>query len=238
VHQPFRYAGYRYEDGFDLYYLRARWMDPGTGRFLSRDVIRGHRRNIVSLNRYLYAAGSPPVAVDPAGTSPRLPRASRQCQNNVSHFWRMIPEVAMSGSGRWVSAVTLRVKDLQILGSDILGVTPPFVADEIWLDDDVVNRSPGWCDLNPGEKLSVAYHELVHWYFFDNYNIYYVTDEPTATRIEQRAKRGEGILLSLTQRWLWGATDSGGIRAEFAGFVAGNQDIPSPWDESPPTGPF
>ncbi|RIK03776.1 MAG: hypothetical protein DCC49_13830, partial [Acidobacteria bacterium] len=30
VHQPFRYAGYRYEDGFDLYYLRARWMDPNT----------------------------------------------------------------------------------------------------------------------------------------------------------------------------------------------------------------
>ncbi|RIK03835.1 MAG: hypothetical protein DCC49_13795 [Acidobacteria bacterium] len=73
VHQPFRYAGYRYEDGFDLYYLRARWMDPGTGRFLSRDDERGTNSRLLSINRYVYAALNPPSATDPSGHAPRRP---------------------------------------------------------------------------------------------------------------------------------------------------------------------
>ncbi|RIK04052.1 MAG: hypothetical protein DCC49_13675, partial [Acidobacteria bacterium] len=75
VHQPFRYAGYRYEDGFDLYYLRARWMDPNTGRFLSRDPLRGDGVGLVSLNRYAYAEGSPATLSDPSGLSSREPNA-------------------------------------------------------------------------------------------------------------------------------------------------------------------
>ncbi|RIK03780.1 MAG: hypothetical protein DCC49_13850, partial [Acidobacteria bacterium] len=71
VHQPFRYAGYRYEDGFDLYYLRARWMDPGTGRFLSRDPLGASMSEPVRMNLYLYGAGSPASNVDPDGYSPR-----------------------------------------------------------------------------------------------------------------------------------------------------------------------
>ncbi|RIK09256.1 MAG: hypothetical protein DCC49_07100 [Acidobacteria bacterium] len=73
VHQPFRYAGYRYEDGFDLYYLRARWMDPGTGRFLSRDPLAGDPSDLKSMNRYAYASASPATLTDPAGLSARLP---------------------------------------------------------------------------------------------------------------------------------------------------------------------
>ncbi|RIK03837.1 MAG: hypothetical protein DCC49_13805 [Acidobacteria bacterium] len=75
VHQPFRYAGYRYEDGFDLYYLRARWLDPNTGRFLSRDDYRGNPRSVASLNRYAYAFGRPTSVTDPSGLSPQSPNA-------------------------------------------------------------------------------------------------------------------------------------------------------------------
>ncbi|RIK05037.1 MAG: hypothetical protein DCC49_12970 [Acidobacteria bacterium] len=74
VHQPFRYAGYRYEDGFDLYYLRARWMDPNTGRFLSRDSDRGSSYELLSLNRYAYAEGNPASGADPSGHSPARPK--------------------------------------------------------------------------------------------------------------------------------------------------------------------
>ncbi|RIK04357.1 MAG: hypothetical protein DCC49_13445 [Acidobacteria bacterium] len=74
VHQPFRYAGYRYEDGFDLYYLRARWMDPNTGRFLSRDPLRGNPMKPITLNRYAYARCSPSTLTDASGLSPTCKR--------------------------------------------------------------------------------------------------------------------------------------------------------------------
>ncbi|RIK04456.1 MAG: hypothetical protein DCC49_13400, partial [Acidobacteria bacterium] len=74
VHQPFRYGGYRYEDSFDLYYLRARWYDAGTGRFLSRDEWRGAAGRLASLGRYLYAYENPATLADYLGSSPREPR--------------------------------------------------------------------------------------------------------------------------------------------------------------------
>ena len=83
VHQPFRYAGYRYEDGFDLYYLRARWMDPNTGRFLSRDSERGEPERLLSLNRYLYAAANPGTNDDPFGLDPARPRNLDLTTNQV-----------------------------------------------------------------------------------------------------------------------------------------------------------
>ncbi|RIK04521.1 MAG: hypothetical protein DCC49_13360 [Acidobacteria bacterium] len=70
VHQPFRYAGYRYEDRFDLYCLRARWYDAGTGRFLSRDPMAGALQNLRALNTYIYAFDSPATETDPDGYDP------------------------------------------------------------------------------------------------------------------------------------------------------------------------
>ncbi|RIK05033.1 MAG: hypothetical protein DCC49_12950, partial [Acidobacteria bacterium] len=70
VHQPFRYAGYRFEDGFDLYYLRARWMDPNTGRFLSRDPAMPNPLKLCSLNKYIYTHDNPSSSTDPSGRYP------------------------------------------------------------------------------------------------------------------------------------------------------------------------
>jgi RHS repeat-associated protein len=36
---PFRYASYFYDDETGLYYLNARYYDPGMGRFITRDII-------------------------------------------------------------------------------------------------------------------------------------------------------------------------------------------------------
>ncbi|RIK04054.1 MAG: hypothetical protein DCC49_13685 [Acidobacteria bacterium] len=71
VHQPFRYAGYRYEDGFGLYYLRARWYDAGTGRFLSRDGFGQDLAIVASLNKYVYGEANPQLYDDPTGRSVR-----------------------------------------------------------------------------------------------------------------------------------------------------------------------
>ena len=57
-------------DPSGLIYLRARWYDPGTGRFLSRDPFGGIANAPSSLNAYSYVAGQPTLLVDPLGLFP------------------------------------------------------------------------------------------------------------------------------------------------------------------------
>lgn len=64
---PYRFAGARQEATSGLYDLRARWMDPGQGRFLSMDPFAGSPLVPVSLHRYLYANANPVRFVDPTG---------------------------------------------------------------------------------------------------------------------------------------------------------------------------
>ena len=61
------YRGEQYDSDLGLYYLRARYYNPATGRFLSRDSELGKRRDPKSLHRYLYADGDPVNGIDPAG---------------------------------------------------------------------------------------------------------------------------------------------------------------------------
>lgn len=42
-----------------LYYLRARYYDPYTGRFISEDSYWGQDNNPLSLNLYTYAHNNP-----------------------------------------------------------------------------------------------------------------------------------------------------------------------------------
>lgn len=67
-----RYAGYIYDQGTGLYYLRARWYAPGIGRFLTRDPFEGVTDDPLTLNRYAYAIGNPVLYVDPDGNHVQL----------------------------------------------------------------------------------------------------------------------------------------------------------------------
>ena len=50
-----------------LIWLRARWYDPATARFLSADPWHGDPSNPISLNRYVYANADPVNMHDPSG---------------------------------------------------------------------------------------------------------------------------------------------------------------------------
>ena len=54
-------------DGRGLVYLRARYLEPAVGRFLSRDVWEGDPNQPMSYNGWLYAAGNPVNRDDPTG---------------------------------------------------------------------------------------------------------------------------------------------------------------------------
>lgn len=60
-------SGEQYDPDLGLYYLRARYMNPATGRFMSRDPIDGDTFQPVTLHKYLYAGGDPINWLDPSG---------------------------------------------------------------------------------------------------------------------------------------------------------------------------
>jgi RHS repeat-associated protein len=64
---PSYYRGEQYDSDLGLYYLRARYYNPATGRFLSRDPEDGHRWDPKTLHKYLYANGDPVSLNDPTG---------------------------------------------------------------------------------------------------------------------------------------------------------------------------
>lgn len=68
--QPFGYTGEQRDSESGLVYLRARIYDPGIGRFLGRDPIRGSVRRPLTLNRFGYVLNNPCRYADRSGLSP------------------------------------------------------------------------------------------------------------------------------------------------------------------------
>jgi RHS repeat-associated protein len=61
------YRGEQYDSDLGLYYLRARYFNPATGRFMSRDPEDGKVNDPASLHKFLYANGDPVNGWDPSG---------------------------------------------------------------------------------------------------------------------------------------------------------------------------
>jgi len=61
------YRGEQFDSDLGLYYLRARYYNPATGRFLGRDPEDHSPTKPNELHKYLYANGDPVNATDPTG---------------------------------------------------------------------------------------------------------------------------------------------------------------------------
>ena len=59
--------GYYNEAALALQYLRARYYQPSTGRFISVDPVPGYPRDPITLHQYLYAANNALLLTDPSG---------------------------------------------------------------------------------------------------------------------------------------------------------------------------
>jgi RHS repeat-associated protein len=64
---PYLYRGESWDAELGLQYLRARYYEPETGRFLSTDPFEGMVERPVSRHRYLYGNANPVVFEDPSG---------------------------------------------------------------------------------------------------------------------------------------------------------------------------
>ena len=54
-------------DSSELVYLRARYYDPGTGRFMTKDTWGGDKNRPLSLNDWIYVEDNPIIRIDPSG---------------------------------------------------------------------------------------------------------------------------------------------------------------------------
>jgi len=64
---PYRYAGYRFDEETGLYYLIARYYEPRNGVFLSLDPDPGSDGDSLDQNGYTYGNNNPVMNVDPDG---------------------------------------------------------------------------------------------------------------------------------------------------------------------------
>ena len=72
-------------DDNGLYYMRQRYYNPETKRFLNRDILTGSISKSQSLNRYSYVQGNPVNYTDPFGLSP-----AAQSFKDVGHWHTML----------------------------------------------------------------------------------------------------------------------------------------------------
>ena len=64
---PYRYAGYTFDDEVRLYYLNARFYDAKIARFMQEDTYLGSKADPLSLNLYTYCRNNPLMYTDRSG---------------------------------------------------------------------------------------------------------------------------------------------------------------------------
>jgi RHS repeat-associated protein len=70
---PFRYRGYYFDQETGLYYLKSRYYDSETGRFINMDSLEKLNPSAINgLNLYAYCLNNPNKFHDPNGRNPLL----------------------------------------------------------------------------------------------------------------------------------------------------------------------
>ena len=67
VANDYQFHGEAQEEETGLAFLRSRFVDPGTARFLTRDITRGARFDAFELNPYIFVGNDPVNKCDPSG---------------------------------------------------------------------------------------------------------------------------------------------------------------------------
>lgn len=61
------FMGEQFDTNLGFYYLRARYLNPFNGRFVTRDMYEGSVFDPLTLHKYLYVANDPVNKIDPSG---------------------------------------------------------------------------------------------------------------------------------------------------------------------------
>ncbi len=112
--QPFTYIGafgVRYEPAANLYQMRARYYDPNSARFLSRDPVWPRLGNPRGLDPYAYVAGNPLSYLDPSGEITLL-GVIKGVVNEGTELVGDVVSVGLEAGSAGVRAVNSGMKDV------------------------------------------------------------------------------------------------------------------------------
>jgi RHS repeat-associated protein len=91
------YRGEQYDSDLALYYLRARYYNPTTGRFLSRDPEDGIPTDPKTLHKYMYAGGDPVNLADPSGRATAAPTMpGRAIGGAAGEYGELVMNIALA----------------------------------------------------------------------------------------------------------------------------------------------
>ena len=99
------YTGEQYNEATGLYYLRARYMNPETGTFISMDSYAGSLDNPVSLHKYLYANANPVMYTDPTGYFSLAESSVAQACRSAMHTAYIAPLKILHKTMQWANIV-------------------------------------------------------------------------------------------------------------------------------------
>jgi len=140
VNQPYTYTGRELDQETGLYYYRARYYDPTTGRFLQNDPV-GFRGG--DINLYRYVSNNPIYFRDPLGLQNTAvfpgTAAGSAAQQGASAVVKGALQGIGSGLGTVAGAITgvIVFPDVAGEGSDIIPL-PDSYPDTLLPDDDTV----------------------------------------------------------------------------------------------------
>ena len=135
---PFRYVG-KYgvmDEGNGLLFMRARYYDSDTGRFLSKDPLRGELVDPGTLNRYVYVLGNPVMGVDPEGleeVNPSLVKYAEYTIKLTTEGWNALllefgKEIMAIGFANYLSSKGYADEATAVLA--VLEMSSPFISNE------------------------------------------------------------------------------------------------------------
>jgi RHS repeat-associated protein len=127
----FGFTGQQADAGSGLTYLRARYYDPSTGRFLTKDPLRGNAAAPPTQHRYLYAGADPVNVVDPSGLSGEGPwtwARDRLINCADQNNW-LVRAICRQGRAQVAPGVTVQLSDGDFTGAEAAhGISNEFSA--------------------------------------------------------------------------------------------------------------
>ncbi|MBU7046119.1 MAG: RHS repeat-associated core domain-containing protein [Theionarchaea archaeon] len=158
--ERYTYNGKELDDN-GLYYYGARYYNPDTGRFLTRDPLQGDKASTQTLNKYVYCLNNPLKYIDPTGaeeeTAQQIVEDIFERMQNVSpEQLAEIQELLDSGE---ITAFVALGMILELLGYEFREKEKGIY--EIWVDDDSVvtmrvdNSMSDWGSINPQGDITI-----------------------------------------------------------------------------------
>ncbi|MBD5778291.1 tandem-95 repeat protein [Pelagicoccus sp. NFK12] len=144
------YTGEQYDADLGMYFLRARYLNAGTGRFHNMDTYEGRNGEPLTLHKYLYAHNNPVMMVDPSGNVAMVTLAQGNFARLMLHSMAAFRTAFLVNVGiqaRTVSVAAPLIRELQGLSAELASLNPAGAANINGMIDTLQDM------INPQESL-------------------------------------------------------------------------------------